>query len=132
MLFFLYSNSQRIATILINFSSLFSLSCMYACQVAWVVYDSLWHYSLGPATFLCPWDFPDKNTGMGCHFLLQGIFPAQRRNLHLLLPVLAGGFFTTSATWEALLKLHMPSNTCYESLLGLSFPICVPTGSFPL
>jgi len=23
---------------------------------------------------LCPWDFPDKNTGVGCHFLLQGIF----------------------------------------------------------
>ena len=24
--------------------------------------------------FLCPWDSPDKNTGVGCHFLLQGIF----------------------------------------------------------
>ena len=24
-----------------------------------------------PARFLCPWDFPGKNTGMGCHFLLQ-------------------------------------------------------------
>ena len=23
---------------------------------------------------LCPWDFPGKNTGVGCHFLLQGIF----------------------------------------------------------
>ena len=22
---------------------------------------------------LCPWDFPGKNTGMGCHFLLQPI-----------------------------------------------------------
>ena len=27
--------------------------------------------------FLCPWDSPGKNTGMGCHFLLQGIFPTQ-------------------------------------------------------
>ena len=26
---------------------------------------------------LCPWDFPGKNTGMGCCFLLQGIFPTQ-------------------------------------------------------
>ena len=26
---------------------------------------------------LCPWDFPGKNTGMGCHFLLLGIFPTQ-------------------------------------------------------
>ena len=24
---------------------------------------------------LCPWDFPGKNTAVGCHFLLQGIFP---------------------------------------------------------
>ena len=26
---------------------------------------------------LCPWDFLGKNTGVGCHFLLQGIFPTQ-------------------------------------------------------
>ena len=26
---------------------------------------------------LCPWDFPGKNTGEGCHSLLQGIFPTQ-------------------------------------------------------
>ena len=38
---------------------------------------------------------------MGCHFLLQGIFPTQGSNLHLLRsPALAGGFFTTSATWR--------------------------------
>ena len=33
---------------------------------------------------LCPWDFPGKNTVMGCCFLLQGIFLAQGLNLHLL------------------------------------------------
>ena len=32
----------------------------------------------------CPWDYPGKNTGVGCHFLLQRIFPAQESNLHLL------------------------------------------------
>ena len=26
------------------------------------------------ALLFCPWDFPGKNTGVGCHFLLQGIF----------------------------------------------------------
>ena len=26
------------------------------------------------------WDFPSKNTGVGCHFLLQGIFPTQGSN----------------------------------------------------
>ena len=29
---------------------------------------------------LSPWDFPGKNTGVGCHFLLQGIFPTQGSN----------------------------------------------------
>ena len=29
---------------------------------------------------LCPWDFPGKNTGLGCHFLLQGIVPTQGSN----------------------------------------------------
>ena len=33
---------------------------------------------------LCPWDFPGKNTGVGCHFLLQGIFPAQGLSMHLM------------------------------------------------
>ena len=27
-----------------------------------------------PTRLPCPWDFPGKNTGVGCHFLLQGIF----------------------------------------------------------
>ena len=27
-----------------------------------------------PARLLCPWNFPGKNTGVGCHFLFQGIF----------------------------------------------------------
>ena len=29
------------------------------------------------ARLLCPWDSPGKNTGVGCHFLLQGIFLTQ-------------------------------------------------------
>ena len=33
---------------------------------------------------LCPWDFPGKNTGVDCHFLLQGIFPTQGSNPGLL------------------------------------------------
>ena len=33
---------------------------------------------------LYPWDFSGKSTGVGCHFLLQGIFPTQRLNPNLL------------------------------------------------
>ena len=37
-----------------------------------------------PTRLLCPWNFSGKNTRVGCHFLLQGIFPTQRSNPHLL------------------------------------------------
>ena len=30
-----------------------------------------------PARLLCPWDSSGKSTGVGCHFLFQGIFPTQ-------------------------------------------------------
>ena len=32
----------------------------------------------------CRWDFPGKNTGVGCHVFLQGIFPTHGLNPHLL------------------------------------------------
>ena len=34
-------------------------------------------HGLSRAGLLCPWDFPDKNTGVGRHALLQRIFPTQ-------------------------------------------------------
>ena len=40
-------------------------------------------YGLQSTTLLCPWDFPGKNTEVGGHFLLQGIFLTQGLNLHL-------------------------------------------------
>ena len=39
------------------------------------VSDSLRPCELSPTRLLCPWDFPDRNTGVDCHFLLQRIFP---------------------------------------------------------
>ena len=38
----------------------------------------------GTVGLLCPWDSPGKNTGVGCHFLLQRIFPTQGSNPCLL------------------------------------------------
>ena len=37
-----------------------------------------------PVRLLCPWDSPGKNTGVGCHFLLQGILLTQESELGLL------------------------------------------------
>ena len=45
--------------------------CSFSCAQSSVLQDSL---QLEPAGLLCPWNLPGKNTGMGCHFLLQGIF----------------------------------------------------------
>ena len=41
-------------------------------------------HGLQPIRLLYPWNFPCKNIGVGCHFLLQGIFPTQGLNPHLL------------------------------------------------
>ena len=40
-------------------------------------------HRLYPTRLLCPWNSPGKNTGVGCHFLLQGIFPTQGWNPRL-------------------------------------------------
>ena len=44
----------------------------------------VWPRGLLPSRLLCPWDFPGRNTGVGCCFLLQGIFSTQGSNLCLL------------------------------------------------
>ena len=41
-------------------------------------------YGLQPTRLFCPLDSPSKSTGVGCHFLLQGIFSLQRLNSYLL------------------------------------------------
>ena len=62
-----------------------------------VVSQSSWSHGLEPATFLCPWNLQGKHTGVGCHFLLQGIFWTQGSNPCLFVsPALAGRFFTTA------------------------------------
>ena len=66
-----------------------------------VVSNSLWPYGLYLTMFLCLWDFPAKDTGVGCYFLLQGIFWTQGSYLYLLhLLTLAGKFFNHWATWD--------------------------------
>ena len=67
--------------------------------------DSLRPYGLLPARLLCPWNSLGKNTGVGCHALLQGIFLTQGENPHLLcLLHWQVGSFITSDIWEAQFK----------------------------
>ena len=65
----------------------------FTSWATWEVQCSKWRYALGcdclavqscPARLLCPTDFPGKNTWVGCHFLLRGIFLTQGLNPRLL------------------------------------------------
>ena len=62
-----------------------------------VVSNLLQPHGLLLARLLCPWDSPGKNTGVSCHFLLQGTFPDLGiEPLFSASPALAGRFFTTA------------------------------------
>ena len=52
-------------------------ACMLSHLSRVQLFATLW---TEPARFLCPWDSPGKNTGVGWHDLLQGIFLTERSN----------------------------------------------------
>ena len=68
-------------TVSFSKSGILQHPCVHACSV---MSDSLQPHGLQPAKILCPWDFPGKNTGVRCHFLLQEILPTQGLNPCLL------------------------------------------------
>ena len=93
-------------------------ACMLSCSVM--------SYSATPWTVASPGssvygDSPSKNTGVGCHFLLQCIFPTQGSNLHLQhLPHWQADSFTTTTAlpWEP-----------WDCALNAAFDFCfLPTG----
>ena len=50
----------------------FSNACKWKVKVkSSVMPDSLRPHGLQPTRLLCPWDFPGKSTGVGCHCLLR-------------------------------------------------------------
>ena len=58
--------------------------CCCCCSVAQASLTLCDPTDCSPLRLLCPGDFPGKNIGVGCHFLLQGIFLTQRSKLYLL------------------------------------------------
>ena len=68
-------NLIKLLLCIISFTRVLSrFSRVQLCVTPWTI----------ATRFLCPWDFPGKNIGGGCHFLLQGIFPTQGWNPRLL------------------------------------------------
>ena len=64
-------------------SSKFKKRC---CCVASVVSDSVWPHRQQPTRLRHPWDSPGKNTGVGCHFLLQCMKVKSEREVAQLCP----------------------------------------------
>ena len=60
--------------------------CVRACVLSH--FSHVWLFATSwpvyPGRLLCPWDFSGKNTGVGCHFLPQGLFQTQGWNPRLL------------------------------------------------
>ena len=78
-----------------------TLLCMRAYEAISVVSDSVRPYGLEPARILCPRHFPGKNTGVGCHALLLGVFPTQ-------------GSITCTSRWALFHQRHLgsPKRSC--------------------
>ena len=74
------------------------MCCMFSPSVA---SNSLRPHGLQPSRLLCPWNFAGKNTGADCHFLLQGVLPAQGSDASLSVSCTGRQVLCTSAAWEA-------------------------------
>ena len=58
--------------------------CVCESHSHFVVSNSLWPHGLQHTRLSCPWDSPGKNSGVGSHSILSGIFLIQRSNPGLL------------------------------------------------
>ena len=63
--------------------------CCCCCQVTSVVSDSVRPHRRQPTRLPLPWDSPGKNTGVGCHFLLQCMKVKSEREVAQSCPTLS-------------------------------------------
>ena len=131
-----------------NFPGSFYIVCLLFSRS--VVSDALQLFLLLPARLLCPWDFPGKNTRMGCHFFpdpgIEPLSPAlQVGSLPLghqgsLVWLLGRGYFSGCIAHASLPQLHLPSpvhpspyhDRCHsliEWLIDWSCPFTVEPGA---
>ena len=116
----MFTNEKRLLSLLLPRNNEGNKNCLpkcCCCLVAKSCLTLLWPHAQQPTRLLCPWDFPGKNTGEGCHFLLQGIFLTCGLNPCLL-------------NWQvdSLPLSHQGSPICPNSLLWTWFSI----SRFPL
>ena len=76
------------------------------CYVALVESNPVRPHRPQPTRILCPWDSPGKNTGVGCHFLLQAIpllaiYPEKTMmERNTFTPIFIAALFTIDRTWK--------------------------------
>ena len=102
-----------------------------------VMSDSLWPHGLQPTRFLCPCDSPGKNTGVGCHSLLQRILLIQGLNLLIqgliqgLNPALQADSLPSELQYvrpfDVVSHLLVISSVGFSLFSFISVSICVPS-----
>ena len=97
-----------------------------------------------PSRLLCPWGSPGKNTGVGCHDLLQGIFPTQSSNPLLfssvqslnhvrlfVTPWLAAYQASLSIIYSRISNLHPSTWWCHPAISSSVVPFSSCPQSLP-
>ena len=87
-------------------------------------------HGLKPTRFLCPWKFPSKNTGVGCHFLLWGILQGGDQtciSLHLLHGKVGSSPVCHLGSPMIFMSRHLLSECMPGSGLGAAVSCCMHT-----
>ena len=99
-------------------------ACMHAnslqLSISISISNSLQSYGLQPASLLCPYDSPGKNTVVHCHDLLQEIFPTQGSNepVSLTSPALAVGSLPLAPSGKPILLVFILIHWVIMKALG--------------
>ena len=102
--------------------------------------NSVQPHGLQATRLLCPWDSPGKNTGVGCHFLLQCMKVESESEVVQSCPTLSdpmdcslsgssihGMFQATVMEWGAIAFSHIYSQACRNHWLLATFGMPMPT-----
>ena len=83
--------------IYILYINIYMYSCVCVCYHSFMS-DFLWPHALQPTRLLCPCNSPGMNTGVGCHFFLQGLVFILLRKLYVLMLLNCGA---EEDSWES-------------------------------
>ena len=88
--------------------------CLQSCLIL------LWPPGLWTVRLLCPWNFPGKNTGVGCHFLLsRSLGSSQPKDrTHISCILYHGGFFTTASPGKPYKWMSLVGIQAYKGVLN--------------